>query len=153
MKSPMMLVCALLATMSLSVWAADEGGAKAPAEAGKGKHAQMTPEQREAMVTKRLEGIKAKDEAQYKELVALKEKDPKAFNQKMRELGKAEHEAMMNKLLEGVKAKDEAQYKELVALKEKDPEAFKVKMHELAKEQGKAQGEAKGKGKRKHKPE
>ncbi len=152
MKSSMLLVCAMMAAVNVSVWAAEEG-AKAPAEAGKGKHAQMTPEQREAMITKRLEGIKAKDEAQYKELVALKEKDPKAFNEKMRELGKAEHEAMTNKILEGVKAKDEAQYKELIALKEKDPEAFKAKMHELAKEQGKGHGEAKGKGKRKNKAE
>ncbi|HQQ92586.1 MAG TPA: hypothetical protein PLU38_12070 [Kiritimatiellia bacterium] len=60
------------------------------ANAGKGKGAKLTPEQREAMVTKRLEQIKAKDEALYKELVELKEKDPKAFRDKMREQGRGQ---------------------------------------------------------------
>ena len=152
MKSPIMLVCAMLTAMSMSVLAAEQaaagakGGGNDQVQAGRGKHAKLTDEQRAEMVNKRLEQIKAKDEALYKELVALKEKDPEAFKAKMRELGKAEHEAMMNKHLENIKAKDEALYKELIALKEKDPEAFRAKMRELGKAQGKGKGRGKAKG-------
>jgi hypothetical protein len=96
MKSPIMLVCAMVAAMGMSVCAETQtnaaaagGDAKAQA-AAKGKHGQMTEAQREAKMQKRLEQIKAKDEALYKELVALKEKDPAAFKAKMRELAMAD---------------------------------------------------------------
>lgn len=97
MKSPILLVCAMVAAMGVTVLAEDKapaacaGGEKAQVQAGKkGKHGPMTEAQREAMMNKHLEQIKAKDEAQYKELVALKEKDPEAFKAKMRELRKAQ---------------------------------------------------------------
>lgn len=99
MKSPIMLVCAMLAAMSMSVLAAEQpaagakGGENAQVQAGKGKHAKLTDEQRAEMVNKRLEQIKAKDEALYKELVALKEKDPEAFKVKMHELAKEQGKA------------------------------------------------------------
>lgn len=102
MKSPIMLACAMVLAMSVSSFAQQQAAAAPAAEnaqvkGGKGQGAKMTPEQREAMVNKRLETIKAKDEALYKELVDLKEKDPKAFRDKMRELaqahGKAQREA------------------------------------------------------------
>lgn len=87
MKS-MMLALAVMSALATGVMAAEqaEGGVKE-----KPKHAEMTKEQREAMMNKRLESIKAKDEALYKELIALKEKDPEAFKAKMREIGKQEH--------------------------------------------------------------
>jgi len=81
-----MMAFAMMSALTMGVMAADE--AAAGAEKGKAKHAEMTPEKREEMMTKRLEQIKAKDEAQYKELIALKEKDPAAFKAKMKELGK-----------------------------------------------------------------
>ena len=83
-----MLAMAVMSALTMGTLAAEEGAA---AVKEKPKHAQMTKEQREAMMNKRLEAIKAKDEALYKELVALKEKDPEAFKAKMRELGKQEH--------------------------------------------------------------
>ena len=91
MKNPVMLVCAVLSSMTMSVMAADQG-AGAGADKPKAKH-EMTPAQREEMMNKRLEAIKAKDEALYKELIALKEKDPEAFKAKMRELAKANGKA------------------------------------------------------------
>ena len=101
MKNPIMLVCAMVAAVCLSTLAeepakAAAAGEQAQVQAGKGekgKHKQLTEAEREAMMTKRLEKIKEKDEALYKELVALKEKDPEAFKLKMRELGKAQAEA------------------------------------------------------------
>jgi len=81
-----LLAVTLIATLASGVLA-QEQAAQPAAQPAKKEHKQMTPEQREAMINKRLEVIKAKDEAQYKELVALKEKDPKAFAAKMRELG------------------------------------------------------------------
>lgn len=98
MKSSVMLVCAMVAAMGMTVMAEDKGvaagaGEKAQVQAGKGKHAPMTEAQREAAINKQLEQIKAKDEAQYKELIALKEKDPEAFKAKMRELRKAQAQA------------------------------------------------------------
>lgn len=83
-----MLAMAVMSALTMGTLAAEEGAA---AVKEKPKHAQMTKEQREAMMNKRLEAIKAKDEALYKELIALKEKDPEAFKAKMRELGKQEH--------------------------------------------------------------
>ena len=58
----MMLALAVLAAVVTGAQAADQA-----AEAGKGKAkmAEMTKEQREAMMNKRLEAIKAKDEALY----------------------------------------------------------------------------------------
>ncbi len=93
MKSPIMLVCALVAAMSMSVSAVEQGAAaggdKTQVQA-KAKPAKLTEAQREELMNKRLESIKAKDEALYKELVALKEKDPAAFKAKMRELSKTQ---------------------------------------------------------------
>lgn len=98
MKTPILLVCALAAVMGTSVLAEDAAAtANTPAKTEKAKHAKLTAEQREAMMTKRLEAIKAKDEALYKELVALREKDPAAFRAKMQELNKQEHKAKTNK--------------------------------------------------------
>lgn len=83
-----MLAMAVMSALTMGTLAAEQaaGGVKE-----KPKHAEMTKEQKEAMMNKRLEAIKAKDEALYKELIALKEKDPEAFKAKMRELGKQEH--------------------------------------------------------------
>lgn len=96
MKSPMMLVCAMVAAMGMNVLAAEQAPAVAVAKpevkAEKGKHGPMTEEQREAMMNKQLDAIKEKNPEQYKELVALKEKDLAAFKDKMKELRKA-HEA------------------------------------------------------------
>lgn len=86
-----MLAFAVMAALVTGALANDNAAAGAEAGKGKAKHAQMTKEQREEMITKRLEKIKATDEAKYKELVELKEKDPKAFATKMRELAKEEH--------------------------------------------------------------
>ncbi|MEI7902339.1 MAG: hypothetical protein WCK89_18970 [bacterium] len=93
MKSPIMLACVMVAAMGMTVMAEEAApAAGAPVvKAEKGKHAAMTPEQREAMIAKRLEAIKAKDEAKYNELVALKASDPEAFKTKMREMGRGEH--------------------------------------------------------------
>ncbi|MFA6633280.1 MAG: hypothetical protein WCU90_13345 [Kiritimatiellia bacterium] len=100
MKTPIMLACALVLAAGLNGSAQEKAATPATpavpaavekdANAGKGRGAKLTPEQREAMVTKRLEQIKAKDEALYKELVELKEKDPKAFRDKMREQGRGQ---------------------------------------------------------------
>lgn len=103
MKTPIMLACALVlatvlngrtqekaATPATPAVPAAPAAVEKDANAGKGKGAKLTPEQREAMVTKRLEQIKAKDEALYKELVELKEKDPKAFRDKMSEQGRGQ---------------------------------------------------------------
>jgi len=105
MKSPIMLVCAMMMAMGASVWAEEkaqtavaEGAEKAQVQI---KHGPKTEAQREAMMNKRLERIKAKDEALYKELVALKEKDPAAFKAKMRELAKADAAAAKAKAGEG----------------------------------------------------
>jgi len=91
MKHPIMLVCALVATVSLSTLAEDAAATAAakPAATEKAKGSKHTPAQREAAINKKLEQIKAKDEALYKELVALREKDPAAFNAKLHELNKA----------------------------------------------------------------
>lgn len=85
------LAFAVMSALVTGVMAAEEGAAVK--EKGKAKHAEMTPAQREEMMNKRLEAIKAKDEALYKELVDLKEKDPAAFKAKMRELGKQQGKA------------------------------------------------------------
>ena len=94
MKSPIMLVCAMMVAMGMSVLAEEQaavaGDAKVQVQAGKAKKAKLTEAQREEMMNKRLERIKAKDETLYKELIALKEKDPAAFKAKMRELAKAD---------------------------------------------------------------
>ena len=96
MKSPIMLVCAMVAAMGLTAMAEEKAagaaGDKAQVQAGK-KHGEMTEAQREEMINKHLEQIKAKDEALYKELIALKEKDPEAFKAKMKELRAKEHAA------------------------------------------------------------
>lgn len=97
MKSSLMLVCAMVAAMGMSALAeeqanANAAGGQAQAQEAK-KHGQMTAAQREERINKRLEAIKAKDEALYKELIALREKDPEAFKAKMRELGKAQGQA------------------------------------------------------------
>ena len=88
MKYPIMLVCALVASMSMSVMAENAAaGAATPAKtAEKAKGAKLTAAEKEARITKQLDAIKAKDEALYKELVALREKDPAAFKAKMMEL-------------------------------------------------------------------
>jgi hypothetical protein len=94
MKNPIMLVCAMVAAMGMSVMAEEKAagaGEKAGVQGEKGQHKQMTEAQREEMINKRLEQIKAKDEAQYKELIALKEKDPEAFKAKMKELRAKDH--------------------------------------------------------------
>lgn len=97
MKTSIMLACALVFVTGLCVRAQQQAAAPAApaavakeAKADKGKGAKLSPEQREALMTKRLEQIKAKDEALYKELVELKGKDPKAFRDKMREQGRAQ---------------------------------------------------------------
>lgn len=91
MKNPVMLACAMVAALSLSVMAEQ----KAPAAAAEAGKAQVKAEKvdREAMMNKRLERIKEKDEALYKQLVELKEKDPEAFKAKMRELAKEQGKA------------------------------------------------------------
>jgi len=85
-----MLAFAVMAALATGAMAA-ENAAGAEAGKGKAKHGEMTKEQREEMINKRLEAIKAKDEAKYKELVELREKDPEAFKAKMREMAKEEH--------------------------------------------------------------
>lgn len=85
-----LLAMAVMSALTMGTLAAEEGAA---AVKEKPKHAQMTKEQREAMMNKRLEAIKAKDEALYKELIALKEKDPEAFKAKMREIAKQQGQA------------------------------------------------------------
>ena len=93
-----MMALAVMSALTMGAVAADQA---AGAEKGKAKHAEMTPAQREEMINKRLEQIKAKDEALYKELIALKEKDPEAFKAKMREMGKKEHAKGPKKPAEG----------------------------------------------------
>ena len=60
----MMLALAVLAAVVTGAQAADQA-AEAGKGKGKAKMAEMTKEQREAMMNKRLEAIKAKDEALY----------------------------------------------------------------------------------------
>jgi len=92
MKYPILLVCAMMTAMSMSALAQGAAaGAAGTEKTEKAKHPKMTEAQREAAINKKLEEIKAKDEAQYKELIALKEKDPEAFKAKMHELFKADH--------------------------------------------------------------
>ena len=142
MKSPIMLVCAMMLAMGVSVLAEEKaavaGGEQKQVQAEKKPHGPKDEARMEAMMTKQLEAIKAKDEALYKELVALRETDVKAFRAKMRELAD-------NNLLERIKAKDEALYKELIALKDSDPKAFRKKLHEVAKQYGPANGGRQGK--------
>ncbi len=90
MKSAIMLVCAMVASMSLSALAV-ETNAAAGGDKNRAKHGEMTEAQREAMMNKRLESIKEKDPALYKELIDLKAKDPVAFKAKMAELRKQQH--------------------------------------------------------------
>jgi acyl-CoA reductase-like NAD-dependent aldehyde dehydrogenase len=98
MKTPIMLACALVlatvlngrtqekaATPATPAVPAAPAAVEKDANAGKGKGAKLTPEQREAMVTKRLEQIKAKDEALYKECSNSKRKTPRHSETKMRE--------------------------------------------------------------------
>ena len=94
MKYPILLACVMMTALTTSVLAqgAAAGGAAGGApKAEKAKHPKMTEEQKAAMIDKKLAEIKAKDEAQYNELVALKAKDPEAFKAKMHELIKADH--------------------------------------------------------------
>ena len=92
MKCSVMLVCAMMTVMGMSASAGEKaggaGGEQVKAEDGKGKHPELTEAQREERTNKLLERIKAKDEAKYKELMDLKEKDPKAFKMKLREVAK-----------------------------------------------------------------
>ena len=97
---------------------------------------EMTPEQREQMENRMLERMKDTDEAQYKELKDLKEKDKAAFDKKMGEIRQKRMDEqrgqMSTRMLESLKDSDPAQYKELSDLKEKDKAAFDKKMAELA---------------------
>ena len=124
-----LMAFAVMATLATSVMAQGPG-------AGQQRiNRELTPEQREQMETRMLESIKSTDEAQYKELTELKEKDKAAFDKKMGEIRQKRMEEqrgqMETRMLEGIKAKDEAQYKELMDLKEKDKEAFDKKMGEI----------------------
>jgi len=94
MKYPILMACAMMAALTTSVLAqgaAAGGAAGGTAKTERAKHPKMTEEQKAALIDKKLEEIKAKDEAQYKELIALKAKDPEAFKAKMHELIKADH--------------------------------------------------------------
>jgi len=186
MKRPILLVCAMITAMTLGGLAQENAPA---AEAGKPDQIKrerpgrgpMTPEQRKAMMErrkammdKRLERIKEEDAALHKELVELREKDPKAFHARMREkmgwknapaaeAGKPgqikrerpirgpmtpeQRKAMEERRMERIKEKDEALHKELVELREKDPEAFRARMREMGRERARARRNAeKGQG-------
>jgi hypothetical protein len=82
-----LIVLAMAAALATGTMAKECTGAagKEPAKT------EMTAEQKAAHTAKALERIKTKDEALYKELVALKEKDPAAFEAKMAELHKKRH--------------------------------------------------------------
>ncbi len=94
MKSPILLACALMTAITLGGMAKENASAD---EAGKAKQVKrerpergpMTPEMKKAMTDKRMARIKEKDEALYKELSELREKDPEAFDKRMREMAKA----------------------------------------------------------------
>jgi len=80
-----MVMVAALATGAMAKEKACAAGAE-PAKK------EMTADQKAAHTAKALERIKSKDEALYKELIALKEKDPAAFEAKMAELRKQHRE-------------------------------------------------------------
>lgn len=88
--SKLLLVAALVASgLILNTQAADKPAAEAgPAQVQKGQRGDRegVKVDREAMIAKRLEAIKAQDEAKYKELVELRQKDPRAFREQMRAL-------------------------------------------------------------------
>jgi hypothetical protein len=90
-----MVMIAALATGAMAKEQKATGGAE-PAKK------EMTAEQKAEHTAKALERIKTKDEALYKELVALKEKDPAAFEKKMGEL-RAKHHAAGGKGKDGAK--------------------------------------------------
>lgn len=112
MKHPIMLVCAMIAAMGVSAMAeenaAPAAAAKVEVKAERAKGAKMTEAQREAALEKRLAAIKAKDEALYKELIALKETNPAAFKAKMKELGKGENKGKGEHKGKGKKAAEAA---------------------------------------------
>lgn len=94
MKSPILLACALMTAITLGGMAKEnaadgEGGKAKQVKRERPERGPMTPERKKAMMDKRMERIKEKDEALYKELSALREKDPEAFDNRMREMAKA----------------------------------------------------------------
>ncbi|MEI6646333.1 MAG: hypothetical protein WCP12_09865 [bacterium] len=93
-----LIVLAMIAALATGTMAKDGAGAAGAAPAKK----EMTADQKAAHTAKMLENIKAKDEALYKELIALKEKDPAAFEAKMAEL-RAKHRAEAGKGKGGAK--------------------------------------------------
>ncbi|GEM_PF-3539902 len=107
MKSPILLACALITAMTLSGVAQEQVPA---VEAGKPKQVRreranrgpLTEEKRKAMMDKRLERIKEKDEVLHKELVELREKDPEAFRTRMREMTRARGQANRQKAGQGI---------------------------------------------------
>jgi len=117
-----LMVFAVMATLATGVMAQN---AQQPAG---GQRRQLTPEQLEQMQTRQLDRIKADNEDLHKELVALKEKDPEAFQKKLADINQ-------NRMLERLKTTNEAQYKELMELKDKDPEAFQKKLAEVRQQQ------------------
>jgi hypothetical protein len=96
-----LIVMAMVAALATGTMAKEGTGAAGTEPAKK----EMTAEQKAEHQVKMLERIKSKDEALYKELVALKEKDPAAFEAKMTELRK-KHHARDGKGKGGEKAKD-----------------------------------------------
>jgi uncharacterized protein with von Willebrand factor type A (vWA) domain len=84
-----LIVFAMVAALATGAFA-KEGKGKGAAGAEPAKK-EMTAEQKAEHTTKALERIKTKDEALYKELVALKEKDPAAFEKKMMEQHQKRH--------------------------------------------------------------
>ena len=125
-----LMAFAVMATLATSVMAQGPG-------AGQQRiNRELTPEQREQMENRMLERMKSTDEAQYKELKDLKEKDKAAFDKKMGEIRQKRMDEqrgqMSTRMLESLKDSDPAQYKELTELKEKDKDAFDKKMAEIA---------------------
>jgi hypothetical protein len=96
-----LIVLAMIATLATGAMA-KEGKGKGAAGAEPAKK-EMTAEQKAERTAKMLERIKSKDEALYKELVALKEKDPAAFEAKMAELHKKHHADGKGKGKDGAK--------------------------------------------------
>lgn len=96
-----LIALAMIATLATGAMAKEGKGAagKEPAKT------EMTAEQKAEKQAKVLAAIKAKDEALYNELIALKEKDPAAFEAKMLELRKKHHEAGKGKGKGGEKGK------------------------------------------------
>jgi hypothetical protein len=95
MKSPIMLVCALVAAMSLPTFAQTATTAK-PADAAateKAAKAAKAEAAREARINKFMEETKVSNPTLYSELTALKEKDPAAFKAKVRDLIKQQNAA------------------------------------------------------------